>query len=121
MTRRGGITGKLYPFGELNSISCDLSGLYIKNNDRTEIGVTCDFSDPNLDGCTQLLFLGEIINYNVDRECLILKWLAEHNLLWSKVCNRDFEILLGCKFEDERNELIKVRDYLTEYPLLYFC
>lgn len=117
----GGITGKLYPFGDVKSVSGELNGLYLQNNDRTEIGVTCDFSNPNLEGHTQLFFLGEIINYNLNRQCLILKWLAEHDLVWCKICDRDFEILLDSKYEDDRDELIKVRDHLIEFPLVYLC
>jgi hypothetical protein len=115
--RSGGVTGKLFPFKSVPSISVDVSGLYLDVNDCTALALNCDFSNPNVEGATQMHFSGEVFNYDGQRECLIIRWLANQKFGWFETCDRDIEILLDSPIGDEHIEMIKIREHLKLHPL----
>ena len=115
--RSGGITGKLFPFKGVPSVSVAVSGMFLDVNDCAAITLSCDFSNPNVEGSTQLFFSGEVFNYDGQRECLIIRWLANQKFGWFEMRERDVEILLDSRIEDERIEMIKIREHLKLHPL----
>src|SRR5688572_17142620 len=77
---KGDITGTLYPFENLEGITTKISGLYLKLNSNTILSFMCEFADPNLTAKTFICFSGEIIKYEKQYECLILRWVMEQNI-----------------------------------------
>lgn len=114
---KGGITGTLYPFGNLNSITAEISGLYLDINSNTALSFMCEFADSNLTAKTFICFSGEIIKYEKKYECLILRWVMEQDTVGLEWVDRDIEILLSSKAQDWKGEILKVKEHIDKYSL----
>lgn len=113
----GGITGTLYPFGNLEGITAEISGLYLKLNSNIVLSFMCEFADPNLTAKTFICFSGEIIRYEKQCECLILRWVMEQNTAGCEWIDRDIDILLSSRNQDLKGEILKVKEHLGKYAL----
>ncbi|WP_276372816.1 hypothetical protein [Chryseolinea sp. H1M3-3] len=115
-SRNGGITGTLFPFPALKSISSDISGLYTIINSNTVLSFFCKFKNPNVITKTEILFEGEIIEYENNHECLIIKWLAIQNTFACQMVDKDIEILLDTQHQNGL-EAVKIHAYMKQYSL----
>jgi hypothetical protein len=113
----GGITGRLYPFGNLRGISANISGVFSTINSNIVLSFMCEFTDPNLTAKTFICFAGEIIKYEKEYECLILRWVMEQESAGVGFMDRDIEILLDAREMDLVGEMGKVRDYIGKNEL----
>lgn len=114
---KGGISGTLYPFGNLEVITAEISGLYLKLDSNTILSFMCEFADPNLTAKTFICFSGEIIRYEKQDECLILRWVMEQNTAGCEWLDRDIEILLSSREQDLKGEILKVKEHLGKNSL----
>ncbi len=115
-SRNGGITGNLFPFPAFKSISSEISGLYTIINSNTVLSFLCEFKDPNLVTKTEILFEGEIVEYENNRECLIIKWLTMQNTLDCQIVDKDLEILFDTQNQNGL-EAVKIHAYMKQYAL----
>lgn len=113
----GGITGRLYPFGKLKTISLEINGLYYMINDNIILSFMSEFEDPNLETKSFTCFSGEIINYENSYDCLILRWVMEQDGAGLEWTDRDIEILFDSGVRDFQEELNKIRGHLAQYAL----
>jgi hypothetical protein len=114
---KGGITGTLYPFGNLDVFTAKISGLYSKINSNTALSFICEFANSNLTAKTFICFSGEIIKYEKKYECLILRWVMEQDTAGLEWVDRDIEILLSSKTQDWKGEILKVKEHIDKYSL----
>lgn len=110
-------SGYLYPYAKCPFISEEISGLCCMIDQNICLSFSCTFSNPNINTETHTTFSGEIIKYDNEKECLILKWLMFQDLINHKLIDSGTQILFDNKYRNEEIEMRKVQLYLKEHAL----
>lgn len=111
--RKGGLSGDFVNYANGLSFQKALSGLYLLEDDRIKITFTVEFRDPNLDSGFLTCFTGEIIKYEQDSTCMILKWLQlqESAPLKSTILDSGVDVLLEDSEKDPAQEIQKILSF----------
>ena len=119
LAKSGGVTGVMYPYAGIDSISMQVGGLYSTLGSNLWITFNGIFSNPNLENRSSITFCGQIIKYNSKDECLMLKWLMNQELLGCQVIDSDVEFLFNDKNLNVDIEIRKVKEFINRHRLSF--